>query len=141
MPGGGFCRVDATICNVLVIRKEQMRVVRSQGRFVEEMADHLRSCFAGELAGMSQLELTQRIAQAIDRAETLGLASKQEICRFLNLSVFLGWDFLDLPANNWMQQRFAQPGPATPGERLLKIQEQVLFEIEARRFEESAQRP
>jgi hypothetical protein len=94
------------------------------------MQDHLRTHFPAETAGFSSAELQEKISAAIGEAESHGLFTRQDLCRFLNLSVYLGWGFLSFSENAWMRSKLEGPPEIPPGERLKTLQGQVLFRLQ-----------
>lgn len=119
---------------MLVIRPEQLHALRipRQQQFILEMTAHLRRHFPDRTGPDSDEALAARIEAALLRATGFQLSSRQDLSRFLNLSAFLGWDFLDLPDNAWMSARLSGPPADPPSARLLDLQNQILFQANSR---------
>jgi hypothetical protein len=99
-------------------------------RIVAELTQHLCRYFPELMQICPPAEREQRIREGLARAGELGLRSRQDLYRFMNLSAFIGWDFLERADSQWMRDWLADPARGDPGARLRSLQQQILFNIE-----------
>lgn len=117
---------------MLTIRADQVHTLscdEAYQRFVLEMLDHLRACFAPELAGSDDLVLAEEIQTCLQRARAYGLTSRRDCARFLGLAASLGWSFdRERP---WVQQLLSNQA-ASPTGRLAAVYERCVDELQQR---------
>jgi hypothetical protein len=91
---------------MLMVRRQQLRALGLSQRqqFVDEMCKHLRRHFTAPLRALDEPALRAHVTEALDAAAALGLASRRDGCRYLNLCATYGWRFLQAPANEWMRR-------------------------------------
>ncbi|MEO8131539.1 MAG: hypothetical protein ABJF23_26090 [Bryobacteraceae bacterium] len=77
------------------IRIEQMEELSDSmlQQFEGKMETHLRSRFAGKLAGTSDADLQSHIHEGVTRARRHGVQAKNDIRRYLEYTVEYGPDF------------------------------------------------
>lgn len=124
---------------MLIIRNAQLAAIEQAARlsFVRAMIAHLREHFPGEFAGYSTGRLSASVETALDEARRLGLTSKLDCCRFLNLCAACGWDFLARPETDWMREALSDAGNGAPSARLRRLTEMVIHRqrVEERNLE------
>jgi len=63
-------------------------------QFEDEMVTHLREHFADECQRMGDEGLREFIAEGIERSERVGITTERSVCKYLNLAMCFGADFL-----------------------------------------------
>ncbi|CAM4303243.1 MULTISPECIES: hypothetical protein [Myxococcus] len=115
-----------------IIRTQQGLTLQhaSEARFRREMVEHLRTHFPERTTGLEARELDAHVERALQAARDYGLASRRELCRFLNLCGLHGWDFDRRPRNAWMKAMLTAPDVTAPGARLDRLVEHSLHRLE-----------
>jgi hypothetical protein len=101
-----------------VIRHEQMEELnrRQAEKFEDRMVEHLRETFPEPCQEMGEDALREDIRYGMDRAESYGIESEQDVCNYVNLMMALGRDFdTDRP---WARRILTDPDVAGPAERI-----------------------
>ena len=114
---------------MLTIRQQSLDAMAYQARrqFVSSMRAHLRDCFPEIYGGAPSRELDPLIEEAMREAARFSLHTRQDLCRFLNLCVALGWNFARRSENRWMRTDYLEnTSISRPGERLKLVWEQYL---------------
>lgn len=108
---------------MLVIRNDQLHAfsVASRESFLRDMGHHLRSHFGVALEGLDDADLKARISNELARAQGYGLATKRDLCRFLNLSATYGWGFDQAPESEWMKDCLTDTRVTDPSDRLNRL--------------------
>ncbi|HEX8244896.1 MAG TPA: hypothetical protein VF541_15415 [Longimicrobium sp.] len=117
---------------MLTVRNGQLAALADERArdFAERMCRHLRHEFPAETAALGDAELRTAVDAALARARAWGLASGEELCRWLNLCACFGWAFDRDPALPWMRAALADAGGGAPGERLHLLYERALHRLE-----------
>jgi hypothetical protein len=115
-----------------IIRMQQGLALQRarEAQFRREMAEHLRTHFPERTTGLDARELDVHVERALQAARGYGLASRRELCRFLNLCGLHGWDFDRRPRNAWMKAMLTDPDVTGPGARLDRLVEHCLHRLE-----------
>jgi hypothetical protein len=101
------------------------------------MAQHLRDCFHDELGRVSERELRTLIDQALASATRFGLVSYRDCCRFLNVAVMLGWDFLARPETAWTVRVLTDARITSASARMERLVEETRTRAETARHNET----
>lgn len=105
---------------MLKISQAQMDALSQQAReqFITNMVAHLRIHFPAMAWLLAADELRREIINAIGRAAHYQLTTQQQVCRFLNIAAYYGWNFESDPDLLWMQKILTDTSLMQPGERL-----------------------
>jgi hypothetical protein len=105
---------------VLIIRKGQLQALAEarERAFQREMVSHLRAGFPDETEKKDDAELLDYVLAAFHEAKKYQCTSKQDLCRFLNLTMFYGLDFADNETNRWMHDYLMDNDVPDPAKRL-----------------------
>lgn len=117
---------------MLIIRKEQMEAFSEaqEESFAVEMVYHLRSDFPDETADMTDAELHQYVEDALDVAKKYDLTNRQDLCRFLNLTMFHGMEFENTDDKHWMHEYLTDEEIPDPGKRLDRLYKECIYRLE-----------
>ena len=120
---------------MLQIRQEQLATITHAGRerFVARMASHVRLYFASAVESLDDQALHGLVERTASRARDYGLASEQDVCRFLNLCAVYGWDFDEQPDNRWMRELLTDAAVTDPGQRLRRLVDRCLHQRDVER--------
>lgn len=80
---------------MLVMRKVQLEVLgeSARRRFEERLGAHLRRFFPRPCEVLGQEGLRQVCREGIERAQSYGMTSERDLCKFLSLVFVFGRDF------------------------------------------------
>jgi hypothetical protein len=80
---------------MLVVRKEQLRVLEeySQGNFVREMVEHVKSTFPKHAASIGNDKVQEVVDLGIDRAARYGLTQRGPVRFYIEMMCIFGCDF------------------------------------------------
>lgn len=117
---------------MLILRKEQIAALSGAkaDRFTDEMANHLRSTFPEETAGMDSAALQGYIEKVFDAAKKYNLSSRQDLCRFLNITMLFGMEFENVEARHWMHEYLTDERISDPGKRLKRLYDECISRLE-----------
>jgi hypothetical protein len=117
---------------MLTIRNAQLARFGSEQRrqFIAAMCRYLREQFHDELWAVDGVSLHRDVDAAIHRAESYGLHSERDCCRYLNLAVTYGWDFDSQPQNDWMRKILTDTQVTSPSQRLHRLVDQCIYRSE-----------
>jgi hypothetical protein len=120
---------------MIVIRQAQIEALGAVRRqqFVDAMCARLRLHFHDRLAATGAGALRQQVQAALHRAQYYGLASERDLCRFLNLAAYYGWDFDGRPEHGWMRQYLVDAAAGSPSQRLHRLVRACLARIDYER--------
>lgn len=120
---------------MFTIRHQQIQILSKNSRvsFIHKMSEHLRHHFPEDTQSISNSVLHDKIDSALYSAASFGIDSDQDVCRYLNLSLYLGWSFLSDPEYAWVITMLSERGTESVGKRLVEVQRQALFEIESQK--------
>lgn len=105
---------------MLNINPAQMLALSQQAReqFIANMVKHLRIHFPAVAWLLTADELRNEVINCITRAANYQLITQQQICRFLNIAAYYGWEFDSNPDLLWMHNILTDTSLTQPGERL-----------------------
>jgi hypothetical protein len=91
------------------LKPEQEAMLRRQSRasFEAQVLAHLRKHLAERVAGLSEMQLIERIREGVTRAATYGLESPRQVVCFIDTTFLLGRDFDLNPVHAWAQKTLA----------------------------------
>jgi hypothetical protein len=102
---------------MLVIRRHQVAALRQPllRSFEAGMLDHLQRCFPIDCALLNEAALLRVIRCGVKAAIGHGFETQSEVCRFIDLTLTLGHDFLSDPLLPWAADCLASghPPPVT----------------------------
>lgn len=124
---------------VLILRNEQMASLGATAGagFVDAMCRHLRQHFSAALEELPSDELRVRVVSALHDASVLGLISRRDSCRYLNLCATYGWQFDRVAGQEWMQRCLTDESVSSPGARLDRLVDQCLHRLEVEAHDEA----
>ena len=114
---------------MLLVREAQKQALRDAGmaQWIDELCRHVERWFPLAGAGLSPAQLRARVVQALERAAAShGFTSRRDTMRYVNLAAAHGWDFEDLPENDWMSQYLRDPGVSSVSARLNRLVQRCL---------------
>jgi hypothetical protein len=116
----------------LVIRRAQLQLMArlSDESFLDEMLAHVRTHFPRETAGLAEPSLRRHLEQAIAEARGYSLVRRQDLCRFINLTMLFGLAWAEREPQKWMHALMTRP-EMTPAQRLSRLQRRCLYQLEA----------
>ncbi len=120
---------------MIVIRSEQRHAMTAHDRegLVLAVRDHLCASFGEELEPRDEDAQLEAVRALVERAVSLGVASRRDLCRLGNLAVAFGWGFLEQPGNAWMIEGFlANERLGTPGQRVELLVDRCLRSMAVR---------
>jgi hypothetical protein len=128
---------------MIVIRQAQIDALGANRRreFVDAMCARLRLHFHEHLVATSEAVLRHEVHAAMLRAQYHGLASERDVCRFLNLAVYYGWDFDQRPEHDWMRRYLVDAEAGSPSQRLHRLVRACLARIDYERQWQDAAAP
>lgn len=105
---------------MLKISQVQMDALSQQAReqFIAAMVKHLRTYFPAVAWLLTADELRSEVLNCITHAANYQLTTQQQICRFLNIAAYYGWEFDNNPDLLWMHNILIDTSLTQPGERL-----------------------
>jgi hypothetical protein len=105
---------------MLKISQAQMAALSQQAseQFIADMMNHLRQYFPAMAWLLTAEELREQVINCIARAAHYQLTSQQQVCRYLNVAAYYGWDFDRNPDLVWMRKILHDTSLTHPGERL-----------------------
>lgn len=105
---------------MLKISQAQMAALSQQAseQFIADMMNHLRQYFPAMAWLLTADELRAQVIMCIERAVHYQLTSQQQVCRYLNVAGYYGWDFDRNPDLVWMRKILNDTSLIQPGERL-----------------------
>ncbi|ABC31107.1 conserved hypothetical protein [Hahella chejuensis KCTC 2396] len=92
------------------IRRDQIERLRSSvyKSFIRTLVIDFREAYPQRLQHYSETELRARIGDALIQFKRLGLQARRDAYYYIKTCVFLGWDFLDKPGNQWITRDFLE---------------------------------
>ena len=80
---------------MLKIREEQMDILAgySLRQFVQQAVAHLEDTFADEVAALNRIPLEDFVSEMIDKAETFGIDTEEDVLAYIEFAVQLGPNF------------------------------------------------
>jgi len=116
---------------MLVIRKEHMEALSKaqEERFIVEMMAHLRTDFPDETSDMGDAALRQYVEDTLDVAKKYGLSSRQDLYRFVNLTMLYGIEFENTDDKHWMHEYLTDPAISDPGKRLERLHNECVYRL------------
>ncbi len=117
---------------MLIIRKEQLKAFSNtqERRFTTEMVEHLKTNFPAETEEMDSDALHEYVETAFEAAKKYEITSRQDLCRFLNLTMFYGMEFEDNKDKHWMHEYLVDPEISSPGRRLERLYKECVYRLE-----------
>jgi hypothetical protein len=135
---------------MLTVRVRQLQMLEEESfrSFAHEIVPWIKTALAG-LRAMPDADAVTAITEAVQRARSYGLTSREDLTRFFQLAARYGLDFETLPGNEWMLSQLTDAA-VTQGSRRLELlldqldrREQIEARNQARRaaFEQSFAKP
>ncbi|NRR30696.1 hypothetical protein HSX11_10915 [Oxalobacteraceae bacterium] len=114
---------------MIVMRESQIDHLDAAWRrsYIDRLCSSLREQFADELDMLDQATLHERVRTVLLRAASYGIDAERDVCRFLNLAVFYGWDIGLSDATAWMHRILSDPDITTPSARLHCLVNQCIY--------------
>ena len=107
-------------------------------RLSREMARYCREFFSTETSGRTEQDLIGYITQVRDNAKKYGLSTRQDLYRFLNLSMFYGIELEHSPELNWMHEYLTESRISDPGKRLNRLYRECIKRAEKEELPENS---
>jgi len=105
---------------MLIIRQEQMdEFIRIAAKSFEDwMLVHLKNFFPDEYQALGDPEIRETIKYGIGKAESYGITTEREVCKYIDLMFVLGQDFDTNPDLPWVQEILQDETLPDPEERM-----------------------
>ncbi|WNG52001.1 hypothetical protein F0U60_53765 [Archangium minus] len=121
---------------MLTIRSHQLGVFEEAQaqHFLLHLMAHVRTHFPEEVGVLDDALLRARIEQGVRQGHALGLVTRRDLSRFINLLVASDWEFARAPEHAWMKDYLEDPGVSSPSVRLERLVQEFIRrgELEAR---------
>ena len=108
---------------MLIIRQEQMdEFIRIAAKSFEDwMLVHLKNFFPDEYQALGDPEIRETIKYGIGKAESYGITTEREVCKYIDLMFVLGQDFDTNPDLPWVQEILQDETLPDPEERMNRL--------------------
>jgi len=97
---------------MLIIRREQMRALAAPSfeQFVRRGLAHVQAHFGDQFAGLGEAAVRDAVLHAVERAESYGLTTDEDVLSYLTLMFVFGRDFDRDPGLSWASEALEDPG-------------------------------
>jgi hypothetical protein len=115
---------------MITLRRQQLAALAAarHKQFIDDMCAHVTAHFGAQVEHLAPAALRVRVVTALAEAESFGLRSRRDQCRYLGLAVVEGWEVL---SQGWICELLGATSALGASERLSRVIDERLFRLEA----------
>ncbi len=110
------------------IRKEQMETLSDcmLRKFEDSMVAHVEKFFPEQYSALGEAGVREMVRYGIERAETYGIVSERDVCKYVDVMFMYGRDFDTDPKLSWAAGILNDKRPQEPSERVDRLCREVM---------------